>query len=354
VLITRLSCTLQKMIDRKKYTYPVSNPLKGYLHTYQREQILPLTYQDLKYYSESIPVLDEKGKDTLWETVLYPSHTAETLHQGLKNIYARLKAAGDTKAQQHLFIDRIDYCTFGNSHPFRIRIVNRYNDVYDYFYIKTADASRVIGLELEHLLSPNQVHYLTYNEVLVEEHIAGIPGDQFLQLYEHRPEFNPKRIAKEFVKFNERCFLRLLGDMRAYNFVFDITPDFDAYQYRIRAIDFDQQFFEGNKNIYLPQFFKENFPYVRMVQNLFNSEVVRQYQLEERAVIARRIRSERHRLKDLRDAMSMEALSTTDKIKQLGEELAQHYDDPVFSRCKTMGEVLERSLKRVLITTKFK
>ena len=47
--------------------------------------------------------------------------------------------------------------------------------------------------------------------------------------------------------------------MRSYNCVVDITPDIEDYQYRIRAIDFDQQSYEGRKNLYLPQFFKENF-----------------------------------------------------------------------------------------------
>jgi len=342
------------MISRRKIFYPVSPLLRNYLERYRREKPLPITYDDLKYFTQTIPVLDQNGKDTLWETVLYPEHETEPIHKALKYIYAQLKTAGDTEVQQHLFIDRIDYCTFGNSKPFRIRIVNRYNDVYDYFYIKTADASRIYGLELEHLLSPNQVHYLTNNKLLVEEHIAGIPGDEFIRLYEKRPEFNPKRIAKEFVKFNERCFLRLLGDMRSYNFVIDITPDFDAYQFRIRAIDFDQQFYEGNKNIYRPQFFKENFPYVQMAKNHFNEEVVRQYQQEERAVIARRMQSERHRLRDLRDALIKEELSTSEKIRQLGEELAEYYEDRVFSRCATMGELLERSLKRVLIATHLK
>jgi hypothetical protein len=91
-----------------------------------------------------------------------------------------------------------------------------------------------------------------------------------------------------------------------------------------------------------------------MVQNHFNEEVVRQYQQEERAVIARRMQSERHRLKDLRDALIREELSTPEKIKQLGEELAEHYKDLAFSRCTTMGCLLERSLKRVLVATNLK
>jgi hypothetical protein len=342
------------MISKKKICYPISPALRRYLKWYQREQQLPLGYRDLLYFSETIPVRDAKGNDTLWETAIYNPSDTEMLHNGLKVIYAKLKAAGDLRVQQHLFIERIDYCMFGNSKPFRIKIVNRYNDVYDYFYVKVGDASRVYGLELEHLLSPNQVHYLTDQETLVEEHIAGIPGDQFLPLYESRPEFNPKRIAKEFVKFNERCFLRLLGDMRAYNFVFDITPDFDAYQYRIRAIDFDQQFYEGNKNIYLPQYFKENRPYVQMVQQLFNREVVEQYRQEERAVIARRIRAERHRLRDLRDVLVHEEVSPPEKVRQLAQELAQHYNDPLFEKCTSMGQIIDRSLKRVLVATNIK
>jgi hypothetical protein len=342
------------MISKKKIFYPVSDSFRKYLKNYQRDRALPISYNDLMYYTESMDLMDEKGNSTYWETVLYPQDTMELLHSGLKSIYAKLKAAGDTKAQEHLFIERIDYCSFGNSHPFRIKIVNRYNDVYDYFYIKTADASRVYGLELEHILSPNQVHYLTHGSTLVEEHIAGIPGDTFLARYNDRPEFEPKRIAKEFVKFNERCFLRLLGDMRAYNFVFDITPDFDAYQFRIRAIDFDQQFFEGSMNIYRPQFFKENYPYVEMAQQYFNQQVVLQYQQEERAVIARRIKAERHRLKDLRDSMSREEMSTPEKIRQLGSELADHYQDAIFAKCLTMGEIIDRSLKRVLVATHFR
>lgn len=342
------------MITRKKIIYPVNASLRKYLHVYQREKKLPVSYNQLKYFLETIPVIDPRGKDTLWESVIYPQGQTDEIHAGLKQIYAMLKAGGDVKVQRHLYIERIDFCTFGNTHPFRIKIVNSYNDVHDYFYIKIPDASRVYGLELEHILSPNQLNYLVDENTLAEEHIAGIPGDVFLPLYSGRPEFNAKRIGKEFVKFNERCFIRLLGDMRAYNFVFDITPDFDDFQFRIRAIDFDQQFFEGSIKIYLPQYFKENSPYVEMALTHFNKDVMEQYQQEERALIARRIKEERYRLRDLRDALVKDEISTSDKIKQLGHELAEHYDDPVFSRCTSMGEIIDRSLKRVLITTHVK
>ena len=38
---------------------------------------------------------------------------------------------------------------------------------------------------------------------------------------------NKIRLAKEFVKFNERCMIGLLGDMRSYNFVIIPIYDFD-------------------------------------------------------------------------------------------------------------------------------
>jgi hypothetical protein len=336
-------------ISKKKIVFPVSEPLRRYLRRYGRERGLPLDYTDLLNYQESVPLTDRDGKDTLWETAIYPSYAIDTIHEGLKKLYALLKAGGDWQVQEHLFIDRIDYCTFGNSHPFRIRIVNRYNDVYDYFYLKVADANRVYGLELEHLLSPNQLTYIVWGDTLVEEHIAGIPGDTFIKLHLHRTEYNPKRIAKEFVKFNERCFVRLLGDMRAYNFVLDVTPDFDDFQFRIRPIDFDQQLYEGQARVYRPQFFKENFPYVDFALKHFNEKVMAQYQKEERSLIVQRMRSERTRLAYLRDALRTETISSPEKTAQLKTELAAWYDDPKFERCQNMADVLEWSLKRLIV-----
>ena len=106
----------------------------------------------------------------------------------------------------------------------------------------------------------------------------------------HNSTTNIIRFAKEFVKFNERCFVRLLGDMRSYNFVVNITPDIDEdFQYRIRAIDFDQQCYEGRKNLYLPQYFKENKPFVDDSVKHLDKESIAQYQAEERTMIAFRL-----------------------------------------------------------------
>lgn len=335
-------------ISRKKANYPITPQLSDYLKRYNRASQLPITYSQLKEYAFAIPVYDKRGVDTLWESVTYAPEAAEGIMKGLKSVYALLKTQGDEKFTEHLDVDRIDYCTFGNSHPFRIRIINRFNDNYDYFYIKTADASRIYGLELEHTLSPNRISYYIDNDTLVEEHIVGIPADLFVTGYLSRPETNPTRIAKEFVKFNERCFVRLLGDMRAYNYVVDITPDFDAIQYRLRAIDFDQQCYEGRKNLYLPQFYKENKAFVDLCSSQLNENTIAQYQSEERSLIARRVKNSGNRLPSLLEAMKQQPLSTPEKIAQLGEELTQHYHDVAFANATTMGHLVELSLQKTI------
>ncbi len=338
-------------ITKKKIAFAISKSFRKYLKRYGREMSLPVAYDTLKHFNFSIPVIDKDGVDTLWETVFYNPTLTDEIHASLKRMYSILKSSGHTQAEEHLYIERIDYCLFANSKPFRIKIVNNFNEVYDYFYIKVADASRIFGMELEHLLSPNFMNFLIDDNTLVEEHISGVPGDMFIKQYLHRPEFNPKRIAKEFVKFNERCFIRLLGDMRSYNFIFDITQDFDDVQFKIRSIDFDQQSYEGSKNMYLPQFFKENLVFVELVKKHLNKEVISQYQQEERSQIIRRIKSERQRLRDLRVAAADDPLSTAPKITQLAAELSKHYDNnPAFVKCTTMPQLMYQHLKELLIS----
>src|SRR5471032_1589702 len=273
---------------RKKPTFPVGPGLRGYLKNFKRERDLPVSYERLRGFTEVIPLSDADGKPTLWDTVIYPGEEMRSLNEGLKQIYALLKVDGDMSVVQHLYADRVDFCTFGNSTPFRIRIVNAYNDNQDYFYIKKADASRVYGLELEHLLSANRLNFMTQGSTLVEEHIPGIPGDIFIDRWLNRPDLSPVRVAKELVKFNERCFVRLLGDMRSYNFVFVVTPDFEDYQLRIRAMDFDQQSYDGRKNFYLPQYFKENRPLAMFCAKHLRLETANQYQREEQTLMLQR------------------------------------------------------------------
>lgn len=335
-------------ISKKKEHFPVSKELRHYLKKYDRESKLPVIYSDLLRYHETIPHRDKHGKETLWETVMYDRHMTDELNKGLTMIYSILKSDGDTSVLEHLYVSRIDYCTFGNSNPFRVRIVNQFNDNYDYFYVKKADASRIYGLELEHLLSPNRINYYVDHDTLIEEHIPGIPGNDFIAGYLKKPECNKVRIAKEFVKFNERCFVRLLGDMRSYNYVVDITPDFEDEQYRIRPIDFDQQSYEGKRTMYLPQFFKENNVIVKLCIELMTPETFRQYQNEERTLISHRLRAERIRTHHLLDCMKKDTISLPEKEDQLRKELAKHHNDEGFEKCRNMGEIVSHQLKVLL------
>jgi hypothetical protein len=332
------------LISKKKIPYKISAKLKQYLLKFGREKELPLKYEDLFRYNSKISLYDKKGLDTLWETVFYPQSDMLEIYENLKAIYADLKTDGDDNVIKHLEVDRVDICTYANTLPFRIRIINKVNDNYDYFYIKKADASRVYGLELEHLLSPNVISYITHNDTLIEEHIAGITGDLFMLNHLNDVNLNPIRLAKEFVKFNERCFVRLLGDMHSSNFVVIVTPDFEDFHYRIRAIDFDQQSFEGSKSVYMPQYFKQNNPIIEMGIKYMTSESVKQYQIEERALIANRMKAEKTKISELLNAMKKDNISIEKNLTQLKGELASHYRNKLFLECKTMGDVVETSL----------
>ena len=334
--------------SKKKELVTVKAPLRNFLKKHNRHVELPLQYRDLLRYESSISLIDQEGNDTLWQTVFFSQYDWEEINDSLKRIYALLKTDGDVEVVDHLKVARIDFCTFGNTKPFRIRIINRLNDNYDHFYLKKADAARVYGLELEDLLSPNRVTFLIDGNTLVEEHIAGIPGDDFMKKHLDQGDFNEIRIAKEFIKFNERCFVRLLGDMRSYNYVVDITPDIEGSQFRMRAIDFDQQSYEGWKSFYLPQYFKENNPIIFLGMKHMRPETVKQYQFEERSMIAARVKTSQRQFNELFEVMIKDQLSHPKKIEGLRNDLGYHHKNKAFDKCRTMGEIVLTNIKLLL------
>lgn len=339
--------------SKKKVPFPINSTLDEYLQKYNHKLDIPLQYEDLLRYHESLPLLDLNHEDTLWRTVYYFDQDQQEINRDLKLIYAHLKTDGDVDVIEHLSIARIDYCTFGNTQPFRIRIINRLNDNYDHFYIKKSDASRVYGLELENLVSPNRFDYFLNRDTLIEEHIPGIPGDVFMKHNLVDNEFNQIRMAKEFIKFNERCFVRLLGDMRSYNYVVDITPDIEGSQFRLRAIDFDQQSYEGRKSFYLPQYFKDNNPIIFLGIKHMRNKAVSQYQMEERSLIAARVKVTQHRLRELFGIMQKDKISSQEKIDQLKSELKLHHRTTAFDTCKGMGDLVRTNF-RLLLQKDFK
>ena len=136
--------------------------------------------------------------------------------------------------------------------------------------------------------------------------------------------------------------------MRSYNYVIDITPDIEGNQYRIRAIDFDQQSYEGRKSFYLPQYFKENNPIIYMGIDHMEMKTVRQYQTEERSLIAVRTKGSTIQLKHLFKNMTRDKLSFPEKVNQLREELSYHHKTDIFKSCDNMGEIVLANLKLLL------
>jgi hypothetical protein len=335
----------ERLISKKKPTYPVKQRLYDYLTAQGRAIKIPIFYDDLLRFQGAIEILDDTGKDTLWIRTYYAEHERDEIELSLKQMYSILHADGSDDILSYLSIDSIDFCTFGNTKPFRVKVRNIINDNYIFLYIKKADASRIYGLELEHLLSPNSINFMVHKDTLIEDHILGIPGDVFIS--DHLPNLplqDRKALAKEFVKFNERCFVRLLADMRSYNYVVVITQDFDRVQYRIRAIDFDQQNYEGNIKVYLPQFLKENNPLVAMTLDVLTEASIEQYRKEERSLLAKRAKNEKNRLKELLQCMKADTLSQPEKIDELKGGLFALTKDVNFKKSKNMGELLSNAL----------
>ncbi|GMN09465.1 hypothetical protein MTsPCn9_00790 [Croceitalea sp. MTPC9] len=335
----------EKLMSKKKPACPVKKKLDAYLNRYNRKIEIPIFYDDLLRFSGSVAVYDNDDVDTLWVRVFYSDFEREEIDLSLKKVYSILHSDGSTRILEYLNIDAIDFCTFGNSKPFRIKVRNILNDNYTYFYVKKTDASRIYGLELEHMLSPYNLNFLVYKDTLIEEHISGIPGDVFIKdMLPNCTESEKAQLAKEFVKFNERCMIRLLGDMRSYNYVIVPVHDFDHVVYRIRAIDFDQQCFEGKFKVYLPQFFKENLNMVELVSSKLQEYSVDQYKIEERSIVAKRIISSGNRIKRLISAVKTDKISMPENVERLKDELHDFTLDVEFKKCKTMGEVLATAL----------
>ena len=335
-------------MSKKKPSYPIIPKLQEYLKKYNRDIRINVSYDDLLRFAGGINLYDANDNDTLWFSVYYSEHERDEIEESLKKVYSVLISDGNDDILPYLKVSSIDFCTFGNSKPFRVKIQNIYNDNYTYFYVKKADASRVYGLELEHLLSPNRINFLIYKDTLIEEHITGIPGDEFITSYlPNCDEVGKAQIAKEFVKFNERCMILLLGDMRSYNYVVIPTHDFDHIKYKIRAIDFDQQCFEGNFKVYKPHIFKENVKMVELVSSKLSTQAIELYQIEERALLAKRILATTKRTTELVRCMNQDKISLEANFKELRSSLFLYTKDMKFKRARSMGQILRTALEFV-------
>ena len=335
------------LVSRKKSFYALNEDFTGYLQRYGRIKTRGVRYQDLARYVESVPLYDEDGNDTLWASVIYPPNEQQEINRDLVVTYADLRAHGDLSIIQHLYVDRIDLCLYGNTLPYRIRIVNALNENFDYYYVKRTDANRIYGLEIEHLLSPSRIQYFVRDHTTIEEHIVGVPGDVFLATSMPQNRFDLVRLAKQFVKFDTRCLLRLLGDMHTGNFVVNVTRDFEKHHYRFRPIDFDQQSHHRNIEVYRPQAYEANAPFISAVKKVLASAAIAQYRKEERALMVHRVRVSDGRVQALLEVMQKDRIADLDHAHQLAATLAAFHGDDQFLNCTHMGELVHHSIMRL-------
>lgn len=319
--------------------------LLDYLGRHGRLAEIPVSYADLTRYSDVNPVYNRRGRDTLWQSVVYPASLQKHIFDNLARTYFILLGA---KAIHPLAIERIDFCTYANNQPFRIKIQNPIDDSAPYFYIKRADASQIYGLELEALLTSNPITFRSDGVTLIEPHIVGVPGDQFIRHLVRNPEgIEDKHFAQEFIKFNERCFRRLLGDMHSGNYVVQVHQDFDNCRVRFCAIDFDQQSYEGRCNVYMPKYYPENNAIIFMGIETLRPDSARRYQEDEIREMRQHARSNHEVLADLLATMSADNLAPQSHLMRLRQELARHYRDDRFLGCKSMGDLVHASLSLI-------
>ena len=142
--------------------------------------------------------------------------------------------------------------------------------------------------------------------------------------------------------------IRLLGDMRAYNYVIVPTHDFDQVVYKIRAIDFDQQSFEGDFKVYRPQLFKENKPVIDLIREKLINSSINQYKIEERAIIVKRVLGSKKRINSLIESMKKDIISNDENVQSLTKQIYHLTKDNKFKYSQSMGDIMETSLNYLL------
>ena len=75
---------------------------------------------------------------------------------------------------------------------------------------------------------------------------------------------------------------------------------------------------------------------------------IKQYQTEERTMMTFRLVSSRYRVKELLDIMTEDDISNDEKIEQLKNELAMHFNQLLYFKARTMGQLVKIHLKQTL------
>src|SRR5690606_22624644 len=99
------------------------------------------------------------------------------------------------------------------------------------------------------------------------------------------------------------------------------------------------------KKVYLPQFYSQNNVIIKVGLEHLPADTVTQYQMEERAMIANRLRVSKTRYDKLMTVMMQDEIAPPDHVRKLREQLAEHYDSTDFLEADTMGELVYTSLQ---------
>ena len=78
------------------------------------------------------------------------------------------------------------------------------------------------------------------------------------------------------------------------------------------------------------------------------SDTIKQYQKEEQSLIKTRINLSSSRINSLLACMKKDSIAPFENVKTLRVQLAEHYKDATFERAMSMGQLVEKSLLRLL------
>ena len=98
----------------------------------------------------------------------------------------------------------------------------------------------------------------------------------------------------------------------------------------------------------MPQFYKENLPYVELCSKHISQQTAEQYALEERSLLRKRYKLAEDQIREILDVMRIDRVSTDEHRARMREELAQYHHLADFRTCTTMGDILDLQLKVVL------
>ena len=98
--------------QQKKKFYPLSDPLRKYLVDYKRQLNLPVHYENLLQSEDCYPVMNAKMR--IPSGKLWSMTTMVGKHRGTKNLCSFLRP-GSERIPPNSYVDRVDYCTFGNT-----------------------------------------------------------------------------------------------------------------------------------------------------------------------------------------------------------------------------------------------